>query len=116
LEARSGADAVQMSFQQNRLKSNVSNVVDVTADAEEQVIIADSAANRFINNKNFLNEGGVWTDTAFNSGGNLMQVELKFASEEFFALIVREPELAQYFALGEQVVVVWKGTVYRITN
>jgi hypothetical protein len=33
---------------------------------------------------------------------------VQFASDEYFRLIAAEPALAQYLALGEQVVVVWK--------
>jgi hypothetical protein len=31
-------------------------------------------------------------------------------------LLAREKELAQFFALGEEVVVVWKGKVYRVVK
>jgi len=44
------------------------------------------------------------------------EVNLKFASDEYFAIVNRERELAQYFALGEEVVVVWKNKVYRVTR
>ncbi len=39
---------------------------------------------------------------------------MKFAGDAYFALLAQEPKLADFFALGQQVVVVWKGKVYRI--
>ena len=44
----------------------------------------------------------------------LAETKLQFASNEYFDLVTKEKDLAQYFALGEQVVIVWKGRVYRI--
>ena len=44
------------------------------------------------------------------------EVSVKFGSDEYFALIKREVGLAQYFALGQQVVVVWNNKVYRVTE
>ena len=46
----------------------------------------------------------------------MSEVSIKFASDDYFKLIEREPSLAPYVSLGEQVVVVWKGKVYRITK
>jgi hypothetical protein len=43
-------------------------------------------------------------------------VSVKFGSDEYFDLVKRERGLGQYLALGEQVVVVWNGKVYRIIN
>lgn len=64
--------------------------------------------------KTFYEENGVWIDGEFKEESKLTEIKLKFASDEFFDLIAKEKELAQYFSLGEQVVVVWKGKVYRV--
>jgi Ca-activated chloride channel family protein len=66
--------------------------------------------------KTFYLEKGIWTDGDFEESAKLPEVRVKFASEEYFALVSREKELAQYFAQGEQVVVVWKGKVYRVVK
>ncbi len=64
--------------------------------------------------KTFYLENEVWIDGEFKEEAKLTEIKLKFASNEFFDLIGKEKDLAQYFSLGEQVVVVWKGKVYRI--
>ncbi len=40
---------------------------------------------------------------------------MKFGSDDYFALLKQKPRLADFFALGERIVVVFEGKVYRIT-
>ena len=46
----------------------------------------------------------------------MQEISIKFASDDYFRLVERERDLAPYLALGEQVLIVWKGKVYRITK
>jgi Ca-activated chloride channel family protein len=66
--------------------------------------------------KTFYLENNMWIDSEFKEEAKLKEIKLTFASNEFFDLIAKETALAQFFALGEQVVVVWKGSIYRITR
>lgn len=76
-----------------------------------------SAAVRNVGSKTFyLDEKGVWIDAEFKADAKLPEIKIAFASTEFFDLIQREKDLAKYFALGEQVVVVWKNKVYRVSK
>jgi hypothetical protein len=43
-------------------------------------------------------------------------VETKFGSEEYFRLATSDAQLAEYFSLGDQVTVVWKGKIYHVTD
>ena len=70
--------------------------------------------NRNVAGKNFYLRDGVWNDSEFKAEAKLPVVKLKFASDEYFNLIGKEPKLAEYFALGQRVVVVWKGNVYQV--
>ena len=75
-----------------------------------------SAAVRNVGGKTFyLREGDVWTDAEFKAETKLPETALVFGSDAYFELLRREPKLADYFALGERVVVVFKGRVYRVT-
>ncbi|HLL77647.1 MAG TPA: VIT and VWA domain-containing protein [Pyrinomonadaceae bacterium] len=83
------------------------------ADADEN----RSAAVRNVGGKTFyLREGDVWTDAEFKADAKLPETALVFGSDAYFDLLRREPKLADYFALGERVVVVFKGRVYRVTQ
>jgi len=114
----SGAEAVQMSVQQNAMKSNASldSASEKKKDARERVIVDNSAANQFVGSKNFFNQASVWVDAEFKNESRLPETNVKFGSEEYYALLNKEKVLAQYFALGEQVVVVYNNRVYRVTK
>ena len=67
-----------------------------------------------VGDKTFYMREGVWVDSEFKPEAKLPETVLEFGGDEYFALIKREPQLARFFALGERVVVVYKGRVYRV--
>jgi Ca-activated chloride channel family protein len=69
---------------------------------------------RTVNDRTFILLDGVWTDTAF--APDTMQTEpVAFLSDAYFALLDAHPELTEYFALGERVIVVLDGVAYEVT-
>lgn len=114
--AVSGADAVTMSVQQNAMKENFSIAEDKKKDARERILVDNSASNQFVAGKNFFNQGNGWVDADLSAGSRLPETRVQFASDAYFDLIAREPELGKFFALGEEVAVVWKGRIYRVTK
>jgi Ca-activated chloride channel family protein len=112
---QSGAGAVQLSRQQNTQQSNVMVTADAAADSE-QILIQNTTTNQFVANKNFFNQSGNWIDAEFKEEAKLPEIKLQFASDEYFDLVAKEPDLAQYLALGKQVIIVWKNKVYRIVE
>jgi Ca-activated chloride channel family protein len=117
MRAEKGETAVKMSVQQNTLQSNTTIAGkddDKKGSESEQVYIQNTTSNQFVANKNFFNQGGNWIDAEYKEEAKLPEVKLKFASNEYFDLVNKEPALAQYFAIAENVTVVWKGKVYRI--
>lgn len=116
MREKSGGDAVRMSIQQNSAKGNISLASPAKKDKDQQVIVRDSDVDRFIANRNFYRQGTVWIDSDFKTEQKLPEVSIKFASDEYFELVSREKGIAQYLALGEEVVLVWKNRVYRITK
>jgi Ca-activated chloride channel family protein len=75
----------------------------------------DGVGARYVEGKSFRLAGGVWRDIALDADRTGPEAEVKFASAEYFALIEKYPDLAPYFALGEQVEVLFAGVVYRVT-
>ncbi len=76
----------------------------------------DSRAVKTAGGKTFYLDGDVWTDAEFKADGKLPETVVKFGSDEYFALLKQKAALATFFALGERVVVVLDGRVYRVTN
>ena len=64
--------------------------------------------------KTFILQSGVWTDTTFTPDTTQTQ-KVTFLSDDYFALLNSKPELAQFFAIGDHVVVVLDGTAYEVT-
>jgi Ca-activated chloride channel family protein len=116
MRAQSGAAAVRQSVQQNAMQENAYVLDGADKKDEDRIFIRNGTQNQFVANKNFIQQSNVWVDAEFKPELKQTEVNLKFASDEYFALVSRERELAQYFALGGEVVVVWKNKVYRVTR
>lgn len=98
-----GAEAVQLS-KAAREQQDARSVKDE----------AKSDAVRRVGGKTFYLDNNVWTDSEFKPESRLPETVLVFASDEYFALLKRIPKLGSYFALGESVVVVFEGRVYKV--
>ena len=116
MQDRSGAGAVQLSVQQNNMQSNMSVVADEKKEASEQILIRNTVTNQFVANKNFTSQDSVWIDADYSESARLPEISVKFASDEYFRLVSVETGLAPYLSLGDRVIVVWKGKVYRVTK
>jgi Ca-activated chloride channel family protein len=101
--ATTGAVAVQ----QSKRAREQQEVVRVDKDGP-------SSAVRTAGGKTFYLRDGVWTDSEFKAGTNLPETVLKFGSDDYFALLRQKPRLAEFFSLGERVLVVFEGRVYRV--
>jgi Ca-activated chloride channel family protein len=109
---KSGQGAVTLS----RNTTSQQNVVSVTADDEDSIVSFSNNYSQQVGNKNFYNVNNTWQDAEFDEKQRTSEIRIKFASDEYFDLLNREKDLAQFFALGEEVVVVWKGKVYRVVK
>jgi len=101
-----GKAAVAFSKDKEELRKAEKITVTSSSDSANQI--------RHIAGKTFYLRDGVWTDSEFKAETKLPVVALKFAGDEYFNLIGQEPKLAECFALGQRVVVVWKGKIYRV--
>ena len=99
----SGEEAVKLS-KREREQKEVLRVKDENDDSPIQRI----------GGKTFYLQNGVWTDSEFKSDSKLPEIKLAFGSDAYFELLKQKSKLAEYFALGEQVVVVFEGKVYRV--
>jgi hypothetical protein len=100
-EERSGAAAVERAVAEKAL-------ADTT-----QFAAPDAAQIRHVGDKTFVLQGGAWTDTRFDAT-RMRPRQVSFASEAYFRLLRERPELGQYLAIGESVIVVVEGTAYQI--
>ena len=83
-------------------------------EAERFDIDGLSAEVRTVGGKTFYLREGVWIDSEFKPDARLPEIKVRFTSDDYFALLKQKPRLGDFFALGEQVVVVFEGRVYRV--
>jgi Ca-activated chloride channel family protein len=105
-KASTGAVAVRQS---KRDRAQQDAITIATEDKD-----TPSSAVRSVGSKTFYLRDDVWTDAEFKEDARMPVTTLSFGSDEYFALLKREPRLAEFFALGERVVVVYEGRVYRV--
>jgi Ca-activated chloride channel homolog len=69
---------------------------------------------RWIRGKTFTQTGALWADTALQSAANFKRNRIQFASNEYFDLLKREPDSAEWLALGGNVSFAMKGEIYEV--
>ena len=105
-KAQTGAVAVQQS-KRERAQQETVTIFSEEKDSSSSVV-------RNVGTKTFYLRDGVWTDSEFKAEARKPETTLTFGSDEYFALLSREPRLGEFFALGERVIVVYEGRVYRV--
>ena len=103
MAATTGQSAVTLS-KQARAKQEVARV-------DERLSVSTV---RNVGLKTFYLRDEVWTDSEFKTTSSLPETVVKFGSDQYFELLKQKPQLANYFSLGEQVVVVFEGRVYKV--
>jgi len=84
---------------------------------QESVIVeteSRSSAIRTAGGKTFYLREGIWTDSEFKAGSTLPVTTVKFGSEEYFNLLKQKPRLGDFFSLGQRVIVIFEGRIYRV--
>ncbi|HEY4645265.1 MAG TPA: zf-HC2 domain-containing protein [Steroidobacteraceae bacterium] len=82
------------------------------AGVSEEELLTKRSGGRIVAGKTFRMTSGEWVDAAFDPSLGVPTVVIRGADERS-ALLARIPELTPFTELGDRVVVVWDGTVYR---
>lgn len=107
-EASIGAKTGAVAVQQSKRAQTQQQADKVNKETSSQAV-------QNVKNKTFYAQtDGAWQDSEYRADAKLPETTVTFGSEEYFALVKAKPELAQYFALGETVTVVYEGRVYRV--
>lgn len=93
-KAESGAGAVQAAQQVQQMKT--AEIVPSTD------VMDNEAVQKAVNGKLFINENGVWKDSAI-AGTEKSGIKIKYLSDAWFQISETYPELRDYLAVGEQI-------------
>jgi Ca-activated chloride channel family protein len=66
-----------------------------------------------VGDRTFILRDGVWIDTTFDPD-EMQPIEIEFLSDEYFELMAEDARIAEFYALGEQVIFVLDGIAYQI--
>jgi Ca-activated chloride channel family protein len=102
--AASGQAAVQSAADAGAMQG-ASNAPSVQGEAANMV--------RVVGSRTFVLSDGKWIDTAFDPD-TMQTTQVEFLSAEYFSLVAAHPELADAFALGEEVIALSDGAAYEV--
>jgi len=71
---------------------------------------------RFVNGRAFYRNGAQWIDGNVQKLQNARRQQVKFSSDEYFALLAQYPHAAPWFSVGRNVQIALDNTVYEITE
>ena len=71
---------------------------------------------RVVNGRAFYQNGAVWTDATAQNNTAARQQLVRFGSDEYFALLRQDRNLAAWLSLGSEVDVMHDGVLYQIRN
>lgn len=69
---------------------------------------------KLVNGRSFYQNGNVWLDGTLQANQNLKKRQIKFNSDEYFAMLSEHSDAAAWFALGSEVDVVIGDTLYSV--
>lgn len=104
---------------QNALGGTLANEPSTTTEesgqpADDGYFYAETNPIKTVGDKTFILLNGVWTDTTFEPD-TMETTKVVFLSDEYFDLLDEIPELAEYLAIGDQVIIVYDDVAYEIT-
>ncbi len=105
-EGETGQKAVISAKAAGKLKS--SNVLLADKDGLR------SGITQMVGEKTFVLNGMTWIDSGYNERTSPKPKSIEFGSQAYFDLLKAEPGLSKYLAVGKQIIVSYKGNVYRI--
>jgi Ca-activated chloride channel family protein len=114
---QAGGGTLSYSLQFNNSASLTTNVMPAAGPAQGNILaqVNQSAQQtRFINGKNFFQNGSQWTDTEVQNAAKAQHIRIQFNSKEYFALARTNKQALPWLAQGNNVQFVLGGQIYEI--
>jgi len=109
-EGSKGAVSGKLAVAQAKVRNELKNSYSI-ADEDD-----GGGLSRTIGDKTFTMTGSTWVDSAYNDKTSPKPKLVTFGSKEYFELLRAEPGLSKYLSIGKQVIVAFKGSVYKIVQ
>jgi hypothetical protein len=79
-----------------------------------QKLVQYAQQTRFVNGRNFFQNGTQWIDAGIQKVQNQKSVRIQFNSPEYFAFMAKNQQTLPWLALGQNVQFVLNDTIYEI--
>jgi Ca-activated chloride channel family protein len=76
----------------------------------------ESQQTRFIRGRTFYQNGDQWVDALVQSRPDARRVQVKFDSDEYYALLVKHPDATQWLSVGRNLQLLLDDVVYEIVE
>jgi hypothetical protein len=122
MRRKSGADSVQASQELQALNQAASAPQMRQGEARLAYRDRDGALQnaaqqvRVVLGRAFYQHAGQWIDSRLQTSPAQKTQRIRFASEEYFSLLRRQPEAARIMALGQNVLFMQGGQAYEVTE
>ncbi len=130
LDAKSGYAAVGGAQTNSALKS--ADVVNAPATANALALrgqsemeaavqnrvgqMINAQQSRYVNGRNFYQNGNQWIDARVQNQAGARVIQIKFNSDEYFALMARHPDMPQWLSVGRNVQIALGDLIYEIID
>jgi Ca-activated chloride channel family protein len=108
------AQAAAPSYGQKAVERAADQGAMAQAEAPAETSQESAGVVRIVGARTFVFSGGKWVDTAYDPQ-KMQSLKVKFLSDEYFDLLAEHPDLADAFALGQQVIAFSEGVAYEST-
>jgi hypothetical protein len=85
-----------------------------SAEQAREKLVQYSQQTKFVNGRNFFQNGNQWMDSEVQNNQAAKHVRLQFNSPEYFTFLTKNQQALPWLALGNNVQFVLDGTVYEI--
>ncbi len=96
------------------LSSTQSAATDTPAAQDREQLVQYSQQARFVNGRNFFQNGSQWTDSEVQKNQAAKRTRIQFNSPDYFAFVAKNKQALPWLALGQNVQFVLDGAVYEI--
>ncbi len=87
-----------------------------TTAGRDIVKAVQSQQTRYLRGRTFYQNGTQWIDANVQAHPNARKVQLKFGSDDYFAVIKRHPDAAQWLSIGKNMQLLLEDTIYNIVE
>ncbi len=102
MESEVGEEAVSSAQDIDSLKKSISAVKPTLKTVKH------------VGDKTFYLQNSIWVDSKYQE--SMKVKEIKYLSKKYFDILKNKPELGRYFSQARNIIVVFEGTCYRVTQ